>query len=96
MTGCETRQTDRQAGLRHRDAKPLRGLGSGVREVVARHDGDTFRAVYSIRFEAAVYVPHAFQKKSRRGVRTPWRELDLIARRPSAAERHHKETSNGR
>ena len=85
-----------QAGLRHRDAKLLRGFGSGVLEVVARHDGDTFRAVYSIRFEAAVYVLHAFQKKSRRGVRTPRRELDLIARRLSAAERHHKETSNGR
>ena len=49
-------------GLRHRDAKPLKGFGSGVVEVVARHDGDTFRAVYTVRFETVVYVPHAFQE----------------------------------
>ena len=55
-----------QAGLRHRDAKPLKGFGSGVLEVVARHDGDAFRAVYTVRFETAVYVLHAFQKKARR------------------------------
>lgn len=85
-----------QTGLRHRDAKPLRGFGSGVLEVVARYDGDTFRVVYAIRFEATVYVLHAFQKKSARGSQTPKRELDLIARRLSAAERHHKETPSGR
>ena len=51
-----------QAGLRHRNAKPLKGFGSGVLEEVARHDGDTFRAVYTVRFETAVYVLHAFQK----------------------------------
>ncbi|MCY4057024.1 MAG: type II toxin-antitoxin system RelE/ParE family toxin [Gammaproteobacteria bacterium] len=84
-----------QAGLRHRDAKPLRGFGPGVLEVVARHDGDTFRAVYTIRFETALYVLHAFQKKSGRGVRTPKRELDLIARRLTAAKRHHEETPSG-
>ena len=51
-----------QTGLRHHDAKPLKGFGSGVLEVVARHDGDTFRAVYAVRFKAAVYVLHAFQE----------------------------------
>jgi phage-related protein len=51
-----------QAGLKHRDAKLLKGLGSGVLEVVSRHDGDTYRAVYTVRFKAAVYVLHAFQK----------------------------------
>ena len=50
-----------QSGLRHRDAKPLKGFGSGILEVVSRHDGDTFRAVYTVRFETAVYVLHAFQ-----------------------------------
>ena len=45
-----------QTGLQHHDAKPLKGFGSGVLEVVARHDGDTFRAVYTVRFQAAVYV----------------------------------------
>ena len=84
-----------QTGLRHRDAKPLRGFGSGVLEVVARHDGDTFRAVYTVRFEAAVYVLHAFQKKARRGVATPKTELDLVRRRLRAAERHHRDTQGG-
>ncbi len=51
-----------QVGLKSRAAKPLKGLGSGVLEVVSRHDGGTFRAVYTVRFEAAVYVLHAFQK----------------------------------
>ena len=83
-----------QAGFRHRDAKPLKGFGSGVLEVVARHDGDTFRAVYTVRFEAVVYVLHAFQKKSGRGIRTPKRELDLIAHRLNA-ERHYRETHSG-
>lgn len=81
-----------QAGLRHRDAKPLKGFGAGVLEIVARHDGNTFRAVYAVRFEAAVYVLHAFQKKSRRGARTPKPELDLVARRLAVADRHHQET----
>ena len=81
-----------QAGLRHRDAKPLKGLGSGVLEVVARHDGDTFRAVYTVRFETAVYVLHAFQKKARRGVATPKKELDLVGRRLRAAEDHDRDT----
>lgn len=49
-----------QIGGRHHDAKPLKGFGSGVLEVVSRHDGDTFRAVYTVRFENAVYVLHAF------------------------------------
>lgn len=84
-----------QAGLRHRDAKPLIGFGSGVVEVVARHDGDTFRAVYTIRFETAVYVPHAFQQKARRGIATPKPELDLVRRRLRAAERHYRNTHGG-
>lgn len=85
-----------QAGLRHRDAKPLKGFGSGVLEVVVRHDGDTFRTIYTVRLEAAVYILHAFQKKSARGVRTPKKELDLIARRLTAAKRHHEEIPSGR
>ncbi|MCY3605392.1 MAG: type II toxin-antitoxin system RelE/ParE family toxin [Gammaproteobacteria bacterium] len=84
-----------QAGLRHRDAKPLRGFGSGILEIVARHDGDTFRAVYTVRFETAVYVLHAFQKKAKRGIATPRKELDLIRRRLRTAERHHSDTHGG-
>ena len=81
-----------QAGLRHRDAKPLIGFGAGVLEVVSRHDGDTFRAVYTVRFETAVYVLHAFQKKARRGIATPKKELDTVRRRLRAAERHYRDT----
>ena len=80
-----------QLGRRHRDAKPLKGFGSGVVEVVARHDGDTYRAVYTVRFEGAVHVLHAFQKKAKRGIATPKPELDLIRRRLAAAERHYRE-----
>jgi phage-related protein len=63
-------------------AKPLKGFGdAGVLEIVDDFDGKTFRAVYTVRFARAVYVLHAFQKKSRRGIATPKAELDLIGRR---------------
>ena len=84
-----------QLAFRHRDAKPLRGFGSGVLEVVSRHDGDTFRAVYTVRFETAVYVLHAFQKKARRGIATPKQGLDLVRRRLAAAEWHYRDTHRG-
>ena len=84
-----------QAGLRYRNAKPLKGFGSGVLEVVARHDGDTFRAVYTVRFETAVYVLHAFQKKARRGIATPKQDLDLVRRRLKVAEQHYRNTHGG-
>ena len=72
--------------------RPLKGFGSGVLEVAARHDGDTFRAVYTVRFETAVYVLHAFQKKARRGIATPKNELDLVRRRLKLAEQHYRDT----
>ncbi|MDE0034418.1 MAG: type II toxin-antitoxin system RelE/ParE family toxin [Deltaproteobacteria bacterium] len=78
-----------QLGFKHRDAKPLRGLGSSVLEVVSRYDGDTYRAVYTVRFKLAVYVLHAFQKKSKRGAETPRPEIDLVKRRLKAAEQHY-------
>ncbi len=57
-------------------AKPWKGLGSGVLEVVESHDGNAYRAVYTVRFEQAVYVLHAFQKKSPSGIRTGKRDVD--------------------
>lgn len=78
-----------QSGHKHRDAKPLAGLGPGVLEVVARFDTDTWRAVYTVRFREAVYVLHAFQKKARKGIATPKAEIDLVKRRLAAAARHH-------
>ena len=80
-----------QIGLRHRDATLLKGLGPQVLEVVSRYDGDTYRAVYTVRFKLAVYVLHAFQKKAKRGIETPKQEIDLIKRRLRTAEQHYKD-----
>lgn len=84
-----------QAGLRHRDAKPLKGFGAGVLQVAARHSGNAYRAVYTVRFESAVYVLHAFRKKAKRGVASPKRELDLVRRRLRSAGRHHVDQHGG-
>jgi phage-related protein len=81
-----------QAGLMHRDAKPLKGMGASVLEVVSRHDGDTYRAVYTVRFKVAVYVLHAFQKKAKKGIATPKQEIDLVKRRLKIAQQHYNET----
>lgn len=75
-----------QSGEKHVSAKPLKGFGSGVLEVIADHRGDTFRAVYTVRLAGRVYVVHAFQKKSKRGVSTPQTEIDTIKRRLKLAE----------
>src|SRR5262245_36837990 len=65
-----------QQGEKHEDAKVLKGFGdAAVLEVIARHDGDTFRAVYTVRFGEVVYVLHVFQKKSKRGSTRPKKEL---------------------
>ena len=70
-----------QCGQKHVSAKPLKGLGSGVLEVVSDHRGDTFRSVYTVRFFDRVFVLHAFQKKSKSGVATPKADIDLITQR---------------
>jgi len=74
-----------QFGGKHPTAKPWRGEGPGVFEVVEDHRGDTYRAAYTVRFERAVYVLHAFQKKSASGVRTAKKDIDLIKRRLNEA-----------
>ncbi|MGB7190904.1 MAG: type II toxin-antitoxin system RelE/ParE family toxin [Acidobacteriaceae bacterium] len=80
-----------QIGLLHPDAKPLKGFGSaGVLEVVEDRRGDTYRAVYTVRFADAVYVLHCFQKKSKRGIQTPKREIDLIRERLREVEAQAK------
>jgi phage-related protein len=70
-----------QFGGKHPKAKPWKGEGAGVFEIVSDYRGDTFRAVYTVRFESAVYVLHAFQKKSPTGVRTAKSDVGLVARR---------------
>jgi phage-related protein len=80
-----------QIGGKHADSKPLKGFaGAGVLEVVEEHAGDTFRGVYTVRFAGAVYVLHAFQKKSKRGIKTPTREMDLVRERLKRAEEHYE------
>lgn len=76
-----------QLGAKHDSAKPLKGFGgAGVLEIVADHVGDTFRAVYTVKFATAIYVLHAFQKKSKIGIKTPPEDMELIQRRLKAAE----------
>ena len=76
-----------QNGEKADSAKPLKGFGGGILEVVENHDGDTYRAVYTVRFASAVYVLHAFQKKSKAGIKTPKKDMDLIEARLKAAQR---------
>jgi phage-related protein len=81
-----------QNGERHRKGKTFKGLGgAGVVEIVDDHRGDTFRAVYTVRFASAVYVLHAFQKKSKAGIATPKTDIRMIEQRLREAERLHKE-----
>ncbi|HET6218757.1 MAG TPA: type II toxin-antitoxin system RelE/ParE family toxin [Acidobacteriaceae bacterium] len=76
-------------------AKPMKGFGgASVVEIISDYQGDSWRAVYTIRFAEAIYVLHAFQKKSKRGIATPKQELDLIKRRLAEAERLHRERQN--
>lgn len=77
-----------QTGLLHPAAKPLKGFGSsGILEIVEDWRGNTYRAVYTVRFAQAVYVLHCFQKKSKRGIETPKPDMDLIRERLKEAER---------
>jgi len=80
-----------QFGGKAPSAKPWTGLGSGVLEVVESHDGNAYRAVYTVRFQEAVYVLHAFQKKSPSGARTSGRDVDLVAERLKVAQKDHEE-----
>lgn len=75
-----------QTGQHPPSAKPLKGLGSGLLELVDDFDHDTYRAVYTIRFSEVVYVLHAFKKKSKHGIKTPQVDIDLINRRLKDAE----------
>ena len=81
-----------QQGDKHDAAKPLQGFGgAGVLEVIDDFDGDTYRAVYTVKFKGVVYALHAFQKKSKKGISTPKDEIDLVKKRLKAAEEHYKE-----
>jgi phage-related protein len=80
-----------QYGGKHPAAKPWKGEGSGVLEVVKDYDGDTYRAIYTVRFANAVYVLHAFQKKSPRGRETRQSDIALVRERLKVAQRDYEE-----
>jgi phage-related protein len=78
-------------GGKHPDAKPLKGFkGAGVLEIISDFDGNTFRAVYTVRLRGIIYVLHAFQKKSRKGIKTPLNEIEKINSRLKDAEALHQ------
>lgn len=80
-----------QIGNKHPDAKPLKGFkGAGVVEIVDNFDGDTYRTVYTVKLAGIVYVLHAFQKKSKKGIATPPKDIELIKKRLKKANETHK------
>ncbi len=84
-----------QEGKTDPAAKPLKGFGgASVLEIVASHYGNAWRAVYTVRFQDVIYVLHAFQKKSTKGIATPARDIGLIRRRLAEAEYNHRERQN--
>jgi phage-related protein len=83
---------DAQDGGKANAAKPFKGEGFGasVLEIVEDFDTNTYRCVYTVKFEEAVYVLHSFQKKSTQGIKTPQRDIDIINTRLKDAEELHK------
>jgi phage-related protein len=81
---------DAQGGAKPPEAKPLKGFkGAGVLELVQDHESDTYRAVYTVRLADRIYVLHAFQKKSKKGIKTPKHVIDLVKARLKQAEMLH-------
>ena len=80
-----------QINKKHPSAKPLKGFkGAGVLEIVENFDGDTYRTVYTVKLAGVVYVLHAFQKKSKKGIATPTKDIELIKKRLKLAIETHK------
>lgn len=80
-----------QFGGKHPHAKPWKGEGPGVFELVESHEGDAYRAIYTVRFEGAVYVLHAFQKKSPSGIRTATSDVELVRERLRRARQSYED-----
>jgi phage-related protein len=79
-----------QFGGKHPSAKPWKGHGAGVFELVEDYDRNTYRAVYTVRFKDVIYVLHAFQKKSPKGIKTAQLDIDLVERRLKIAQQDHE------
>jgi phage-related protein len=84
-----------QLGAKHPHAKPWKGEGPGVLEIVEDYRGDAYRAVYTVRFASTVYVLHAFQKKSKSGIKTPQEDVNLISERLKRAQADHESNEQG-
>jgi len=69
-----------------KDAKPFKGIGSGVLEIAVRYDTDAYRTVLAVQLGKKIYVLHAFEKKSRKGIETPKQDVDLIRKRYQEAK----------
>ncbi len=80
-----------QFGGKHPSAKPWKGEGAGVMEIVENHAGDTWRVVYTVRFSEAVYVLHAFQKKSTTGIKTAQNDVSLVSERLKQAREDYQQ-----
>jgi phage-related protein len=87
-----------QFGGMPKDAKPFKGVGSGVFEIALRHDAEAYRTVLAVQLGAKIYVLHAFQKKSKRGIATPKQDVDLIKQRYNEAKElaEHEKEDRGR
>ncbi|HXP82981.1 MAG TPA: type II toxin-antitoxin system RelE/ParE family toxin [Verrucomicrobiae bacterium] len=79
-----------QFGGKHPSAKPWKGAGSGVFEIVEEYRSDAYRAIYTVKFADAVYVLHAFQKKSPSGIRTSRRDVELVTQRLKLAQQEYE------
>lgn len=75
-----------QFGGMPRDARPFKGVGSGVFEIALRYEGDAYRTVFAVQLGERIYVRHAFQKKSKKGIATPKPDVDLIKQRYKEAK----------
>lgn len=76
-------------------AKPLKGFGgTSVMEIVERYDTNTYRAVYTVQISSVIYVLHCFQKKSKSGIATPQKDIELIRRRLAEAQRLSRQRGN--
>jgi phage-related protein len=86
-----------QIGGKDSTAKPLQGFGgAGVLEIVEDYAGNAYRAVYAVRFAEVIYVLHAFQKKSTRGVATPRQEIEMVRTRLRQAEEEYQRWQNAK
>ena len=81
-----------QIGQKHPSTKPLKGFsGASVLEIVDNFDTDTYRTIYTLKLNAAIYVLHAFQKKSKKGIKTPKQDIDIVKKRLQTAKEHFQQ-----